>query len=701
MKKRYLISFILSCYSFVSYGQWNSDSTKNTLVCNASSQQAFPKICSDGNNGAFIVWQDSRHSGYTQIYIQKVSADGRMMWDSNGIRVCSTAFVQRSPVVAPDGQGGAYVVWQDDRNTTTKPDLYAQHINSDGTKAYGTWGRSVAKVVEATNDASGQKNLSILADGLGNAYVAWEDFRTAITPESSRPDIYMTRLYPGGVRDSGFGVSVHNAPARQTEPIMIRDTLNRVFMLFSTNYPSAPYGIAATQIDTGLNVLWGTNNNPNIIYRNSGLAQNSIRPRGIKYGGMYYTAWEETQGGAAGWDILAQKLANNGTPVWFLPATMTPSLTGDQTKAIPHTDFAGGMQVVYEDFQGNKNISSTRITANGAAYKPNSPNHIYSVCNLGNDQDNPMAIPTENGLLVFWEDSRKFANSDAGSHIYAQVIDTTPARKYPVAGSRWGFPISTEAGTTFTTRDQMDIAPRTNGAIVVWRDGRSYNSTNYDIYMQLVFKNATLPVELADFRLTRQMQNIVRVDWQTAMEKDNAGFEIERRPLVAGGENTFEVVASYKDNASLRGTGTSSSARNYSYLDMPLAAGTYEYRLVDFSLDGERTPHAIKQIEIGKSSMSGDWIMFAASPNPFKARTSVSFIAPRAAIVDLKIIDPLGRVVSAPLMNSPVASGPFTVAINANELGASGTYYYHLVARDAETGDVIYAGKPSILNSVR
>src|SRR5687767_7010267 len=116
MKKRYLFVFVLSCYSFVAYGQWNSDSTKNTVVCNAPSQQAFPKIVSDGANGAFVVWQDSRHNGFGQIYIQKISADGKMMWDSNGIRVCSTQFVQRSAVVAPDGQGGAYVVWQDDRN---------------------------------------------------------------------------------------------------------------------------------------------------------------------------------------------------------------------------------------------------------------------------------------------------------------------------------------------------------------------------------------------------------------------------------------------------------------------------------------------------------------------------------------------------------------------------------------------------------
>lgn len=698
--KRFTISFLLSCCALSGYGQWNSDSVRNTLVCNATNQQQVPRICSDGNNGCFIVWQDSRHNGYGQVYIQKFDANGVAQWTANGIRICSTGFVQRGPIVASDGNGGAYVVWQDDRNPTTKPDLYAQHFTSNGTPTYGATGKGIARVTDATtNDVTMQKNWVILPDGRGNAYVAWEDSRNAITPESNRPDIYMTRLWPGGVRAPDDGVSVHNAPARQTEPQLILDTLNRCFMVFTTNYPQAPYGIAATQIDTSLNVLWGTNNNPNIIYRNSSFDLNSTRPRVLKYAGMYYLAWEEKQGSAAaGWDILAQKLSNNGTPVWFLPAAMTPSLSGDQVKAIPNTDYAGGMQVVFEDYQGNRNISSSRILANGAAYKPATPNHIYSVCNLGQDQRNPMGIPTEKGMLVFWEDGRKSTGDTMG--IYAQVIDTMPSRFYPVANSRWGFPVSTDSTARHSHKDQMDIAPRTNGAIVVWRDGRNYSSSNYDIYMQLVFKNSTLPIELADFRLTRQFSSAVRIDWQTAMEKDNAGFEIERRQLTEGG-NEFEVIASYKNIASLLGANNSSSLRSYSYLDVPQAPGKYEYRLVDYSLDGERSVHTPKQIEIGAGSASNDWVILAASPNPFKSRTSVSFIAPRTAIVDMEVIDQLGRIVASPLKNSLLSAGAHTVAINAAELGVSGTYYYSIVARDAETGNIIYAGKPSVINLTR
>lgn len=700
--KRFCIFLFLSCYGIIAHSQWNSDSVTNTVVCNASALQQAPKISSDGNNGCFVVWQDYR-STFGQIYIQKFDADGKAQWAANGIRVCSTGFVQRGPIVASDGRGGAYVVWQDDRNPTTRPDLYAQHVNSDGSFAYGAAAKSIAKVAEPTNDPSVQRNWVMIPDGLGNAYVAWEDSRTAVTPESSRPDIYMTRLWPGGVLAQDAGVSVHNAPARQQEPQLIQDALNRCFMVFSTNYPAAPYGIAATPIDTSLNVIWGTSNNPNIIYRNSSNnTQNSQHPRVTKVGDTYYLAWEEWQlTGSAGWDILAQKLNSSGNPAWFLPATMTPSLTGDQQYPIPNTDYAGGMQVVYQDFQGNKNISSTRILADGASFKPGWPNYLYLVCNLGNDQRNPLAVPTGRGMLVVWEDTRKSSGDTAS--IFAQVIDTTPSRFFPVQGSRWGFPISTDATARHTGKDQIDAAPRNNGAIVVWRDGRgnfSSPSTGYDIYMQIVFKDATLPIELADFRLTRQLANAVRVDWQTAMEKDNAGFEIERRSVANGSTNEFEVVASYKNITSLRSAGNSNSLRSYSYLDMPPAAGKYEYRLADYSLDGERTPHTIKEIEVG-SGASNEWTVLTSMPNPFRERASLSFIAPRQAVVDIEIADQLGRIVATPLRSAAVAAGPNTVAISAAEIGASGTYYYRLTARDPETGNVIFTAKPGVMNLVR
>ena len=164
--KRYCLLLLLAAYGQAAYGQWNSDSTRNTLVCNASAQQAYPRVATDANKNIFVVWADSRHSGFTQVYAQKFDANGVAKWAANGIRVCSTAFVQRGPIVAADDNGGAYIVWQDDRHNgtpNTRPDLYSQHLNSDGGVMYGANGKAIEKVLQETNDPSMQKNWTILA----------------------------------------------------------------------------------------------------------------------------------------------------------------------------------------------------------------------------------------------------------------------------------------------------------------------------------------------------------------------------------------------------------------------------------------------------------------------------------------------------------------------------------------------------------
>src|SRR5204863_625496 len=56
-------------------------------------------------------------------------------WQANGNPLSLAANVQSAPVAAPDGQGGAYVVWLDTR--AGNADLYAQHVTANGTLVGG------------------------------------------------------------------------------------------------------------------------------------------------------------------------------------------------------------------------------------------------------------------------------------------------------------------------------------------------------------------------------------------------------------------------------------------------------------------------------------------------------------------------------------------------------------------------------------
>src|SRR5579872_750308 len=109
---RKIILFITLCLIFPlapAMAQWKSDSTANTPVCVASLTQQNPQACTDGSNGAIIVWEDFRNSNW-DIYAQKLNSDGIAQWTLNGINICSSTANQTSPVICEDRSGGAYVV---------------------------------------------------------------------------------------------------------------------------------------------------------------------------------------------------------------------------------------------------------------------------------------------------------------------------------------------------------------------------------------------------------------------------------------------------------------------------------------------------------------------------------------------------------------------------------------------------------------
>jgi hypothetical protein len=57
------------------FAQWSDDSTLCTTVCNSSGDQGFPQITTDGAGGAIMVWQDGRNSS-TKIYAQRIDSSG-------------------------------------------------------------------------------------------------------------------------------------------------------------------------------------------------------------------------------------------------------------------------------------------------------------------------------------------------------------------------------------------------------------------------------------------------------------------------------------------------------------------------------------------------------------------------------------------------------------------------------------------------
>src|SRR2546423_569402 len=232
-----LLAISLPC---AARAQWSSDSTANTPICTLTSQQDDPQICSDESDGAIIVWQDTRNGGVTNIYAQRINAAGRPMWTQNGIRVCtpySSNSTQRNPVIASDGNGGAYVVWQDSRNSSRNGiDLYGQHIGYNGLLIGADTGFKVS------DDVRDQINPVICSDGHGGAFVVWEDYSSATL--ANQPDIGLNRLYNGSATLGPTGILAVSGLRAQRNPALCDDGSGGCYLAWE-NSATLPSSICA------------------------------------------------------------------------------------------------------------------------------------------------------------------------------------------------------------------------------------------------------------------------------------------------------------------------------------------------------------------------------------------------------------------------------------------------------------------------
>lgn len=161
-------------------------------LCDALGAQSEPRMAPDGTGGAWVVWYDQRASLDGDLRITHVLSDGRFApgFALSGTVLCDAPGVQREAAIVGDGGGGCFVVWRDHRNGDA--DVYAQHLTAAGAVAAG-WdanGRAVC-IAPGTQDQP-----AIGAVLTGRVVVAWRDAR--VLPER----IYAASLVDANVVDA-------------------------------------------------------------------------------------------------------------------------------------------------------------------------------------------------------------------------------------------------------------------------------------------------------------------------------------------------------------------------------------------------------------------------------------------------------------------------------------------------------------------
>jgi len=181
--------------------------------------------------------------------------------------------------------------------------------------------------------------------------------------------------------------------------------------------------------------------------------------------------------------------------------------------------------------------------------------------------------------------------------------------------------------------------------------------------------SAIVPVTLTDLHGERKAANTVRLDWGTAVEVNNAGFEIQRS---ADGVN-YSKIAFVKSKVE---SGYSNAALQYVFIDEQAFSGNNYYRLKQIDKDNKFTLSKvvfITGLKVNKLELSRIY------PNPVASRLNLVIASPKSDKVNVVVTDIAGKVIMQ--QASQVVSGDNNIALNVQMLKA-GNYLIKVVCAD-------------------
>ena len=368
-----------------------------------------PRITSDGAGGAIVVWQHALAD--FNIHAQRIGAAGNVLWQANGVFVCQAFLNQTGPQLIPDGSGGALIAWEDVR--VGNWDIYAQRIDASGVPQWPLDGRPICA------QANDQFRPQLVTDGMGGAYLAWEDFRN-----SFQYDIYMQRIGSFGLPQyAADGVPICNNGANQMSVRLASLDIGGMVAVWRDER-TGPFNPTtwAQRVTSSGTVAWAANG---IQVCTTGAPEFDAQVVPDNDHGVI-VAWQDGRIGPE--DIFAQRLDVTGTRLW------TPggvNLTNDglqQYAPRMSADGNGGAYVSWVDtrYAPEGDILVGHVDAAGTP-----SNGVPMAVVQGQQGYASIVGDGAGGAITAWPDSR----GGPDPSIYAQRIERYGNWGYPSAGN--------------------------------------------------------------------------------------------------------------------------------------------------------------------------------------------------------------------------------------------------------------------------
>jgi hypothetical protein len=192
-----------------------------------------------------------------------------------------------------------------------------------------------------------------------------------------------------------------------------------------------------------------------------------------------------------------------------------------------------------------------------------------------------------------------------------------------------------------------------------------------------------LPVQILAFSATITNPG-VRLNWNTASEYNNLGFEILRSTDYDSG---FNIVADYSSDDNLKSAGNAAQGKNYSFSDLSVEDNNiYHYKLNSVNYSGQKTNLGILKVNYVNALNDLAFELGQNYPNPFNNFTRIPVFVNSTSVSSMKetsliIYNILGEQIKQFNLGALTAGQNEILwdgKDNFNKTVASGQYIYRL-----------------------
>jgi hypothetical protein len=425
--------------------------------------QRSGQMCLSAIHGDPVMGVLDHRLGTANLFAQKLDSSGHRLWSPMGLRLANLGTQTLAFAATDDQRGGTWWVWLEQTHAEHARLMY-QHLDANGIAQFAT-GVPLC-VGEPTQGIARLEELTA-AEGFGQRYVAWEDFRHG----DRDIDVYVQRLDANGKPLWRMhGEAAASAPGNQEAPILL-PMPDGVVVGWIDRRNQRDENLYLQFLDTLGRQRWAVNGLELCTALRSQTDLRLLRTSD----GEVLAAWTDSRNlTQSGFDVYLQRISSRGVPRWVPNGVPLCSAEGFQTSPVLAASSSGGAYALWMDERtGTYAVYIQQLDASGRVVFEVNGRRVSTA--TGHQREPTVVTTGPDRVVVAWADDRFGPERTA---IWVQGFDYAQQNRWQTGGQ----PASPALGRQTTPR----LWALPNGDVVLgWLDQRrEAQGLGFQLYLQ-------------------------------------------------------------------------------------------------------------------------------------------------------------------------------------------------------------------------